>query len=63
MQSKERENWQDYGLRWELEFKKDRAELCARALANLDEADWKECVDGLTPHLCEFPADPQGCRG
>ena len=31
MQSKERGNWEEFGVRWELEFKKDRAELCARA--------------------------------
>ena len=27
MQSKQRENWQEFGVRWELEFKKDRAQL------------------------------------
>ncbi len=29
LQSKEREHWADYGVRWELELKKDRAEQCA----------------------------------
>jgi phage replication initiation protein len=50
MQSKERENWQEFGVRWELEFKQDRAQLCARALANLDEADWKELRRGIASH-------------
>ena len=47
LQSKEQANWEEYGTRWELEFKKDRAQQCARALATLDEADWKEFVIGL----------------
>jgi len=59
LQSKERENWQEYGVRWELEFKKDRAELCARALANLDEADWKECVVGLLRNYVNFRQIPK----
>ncbi len=59
MQSKERENWADYGVRWELEFKKDRAELCARALANLDETDWKECVVGLLRTYVNFGQIPK----
>ena len=54
MQSKERENWQDYGVRWELELKKDRAEHCARALASLDESDWKEFVVGLLRSYVDF---------
>jgi phage replication initiation protein len=54
MQSKERENWQDYGVRWELELKKDRAEQCARALASLDETDWKEFVVGLLRSYVDF---------
>ena len=32
IQSKELENWQEYGVRWELELKKDRAEQCARSV-------------------------------
>jgi phage replication initiation protein len=54
MQSKGQENWQDYGTRWELELKKDRAEQCARALATLDEADWKELVVGLLRSYVDF---------
>ncbi len=54
LQSKERDNWQEYGVRWELELKKDRAEQCARALASLDEADWKEFVVGLLRSYVDF---------
>ena len=31
LQSKEREDWQDYGIRWELELKQDRAQVCDRS--------------------------------
>ena len=54
LQSKGQENWQEYGTRWELELKKERAEQCARALASLDEADWKELVIGLLRSYVDF---------
>ena len=54
LQSKGQENWQEYGTRWELELKQDRAEQCARALATLDEADWKELVIGLLRSYVDF---------
>jgi phage replication initiation protein len=59
LQSKGHENWQDYGTRWELELKKDRAEQCARALASLDEADWKELVVGLLRSYVDFRQIPK----
>ena len=34
-QAKQRENWQDYGIRWELELKKDRAQVCGQVLSYL----------------------------
>jgi phage replication initiation protein len=40
--------------RWELELKKDRAQQCARALATLDETDWKEFVVGLLRSYVDF---------
>ena len=33
LQSKEREDWQEYGIRWELELKKDRAQACGQVLS------------------------------
>ena len=32
-QAKLREDWQDYGIRWELELKKDRAQVCGQVLS------------------------------
>lgn len=43
-----------YGIRWELEFKQDRANLCAKFLVNLDEQDWKESVVGLLRSYVDF---------
>ena len=45
---------EQYGVRWELEFKQDRADLCARLLLNLDETDWKESVVGLLRSYVDF---------
>ncbi len=59
LQSKGQENWHEYGTRWELELKKDRAEQCARALATLDEADWKELVVGLLRSYVDFRQIPK----
>ena len=39
-QAKQREDWQDYGIRWELELKKDRAQVCGQVLSYLEETDW-----------------------
>jgi phage replication initiation protein len=59
LRSKAQENWQEYGTRWELELKKDRADQCARALATLDEADWKEFVIGLLRSYVDFRQIPK----
>ena len=44
LQAKEREEWQDYGIRWELELKKDRAQVCGQVLSYLEETDWLEFI-------------------
>ncbi|MCE7977452.1 MAG: hypothetical protein DYH03_09965 [Nitrospira sp. NTP1] len=59
LQSKGQENYQDYGTRWELELKKHRAEQCSRALATLDEGDWKELVVGLLRSYVDFRQIPK----
>lgn len=50
--AKGQENYQDYGTRWELELKKDRAEQCARALATLDESRLEGVGGRLTSLVC-----------
>jgi len=54
LQAKQREGWQDYGVRWELEFKKDRAQACAACLAALDEPLWCELVVGYLRSYVDF---------
>ena len=55
-QAKQRENWQDYGIRWELELKKDRAQVCGQVLSNLEEADWLEFMVGVLRSYIDFRA-------
>lgn len=54
LQSKEREDWQDYGIRWELELKKDRAQACGQVLSYLEETDWLEFLVGVLRGYADF---------
>lgn len=45
---------EEYGIRWELEFKQDRAQLCGQALIGLEEADWKGFLIGLLRSYVDF---------
>lgn len=56
LQSKEREDWQDYGIRWELELKKDRAQVCGQVLSYLEETDWLEFMVGVLQGYVDFRA-------
>jgi phage replication initiation protein len=55
-QAKQREDWQDYGIRWELELKKDRAQVCGQVLSYLEEADWLEFIVGVLRGYVDFRA-------
>jgi hypothetical protein len=54
MQSKDREDWRDYGIRWELELKKQRAQVCAQCLGALEPSDWREFLVGLLRSYVDF---------
>jgi DNA relaxase NicK len=54
LQAHEREEWQEYGIRWELELKKDRAQVCGKILSFVDEADWLEYVVGVLRSYVDF---------
>lgn len=43
-----------FGIRWELEFKQDRADLCGHCLLDLDEADWLKLLIGLLRSYVDF---------
>jgi DNA relaxase NicK len=53
-QAKEREDWQEYGIRWELELKKDRAQACGQVLSYLEETDWLEFMVGVLRGYVDF---------
>ena len=53
-QAKQREDWQDYGIRWELELKKDRAQGCGQVLSYLEETDWLEFIVGVLRGYVDF---------
>ena len=55
-QAKQREDWQDYGIRWELELKKDRAQVCGQVLSYLEEIDWLEFMVGVLRGYVDFRA-------
>ena len=55
-QAKQREDWQDYGIRWELELKKDRAKVCGQVLSYLEEIDWLEFMVGVLRGYVDFRA-------
>ena len=44
----------DYGIRWELELKKDRAQSCGKALVTLDTDAWLELVVGVLRSHVDF---------
>jgi DNA relaxase NicK len=56
LQAKEQEDWQEYGIRWELELKKDRAQVCGQVLSYLEEADWLEFIVGVLRGYVDFRA-------
>jgi len=54
LEQKGREEAKDYGVRWELELKQDRAQACAKALMNLEPEDWRECLVGVLRSYVDF---------
>lgn len=54
MKQKHRDNWQDYGTRWELEFRHERADGCAKALLAAPDERWQEIVVGLLRSYIDF---------
>lgn len=54
LQQKGREEAKDYGVRWELELKQDRAQACAKALLTLPPEDWREFLVGVLRSYVDF---------
>lgn len=54
LKAKEQEDWQEYGIRWELELKKDRAQVCGQVLSFLEQGDWLEFIVGVLRSYVDF---------
>lgn len=54
LQVKGREDAALYGVRWELEFKQDRAQACSKALLTLDSEDWRAFLVGVLRSYVDF---------
>lgn len=66
LQHKKRPNWSDYGIRWELELREERAHACAQTLAYIDEVDWHEFTVSILRAHVDFrdtsPNEPSWVR-
>ena len=51
---KGREEATEYGVRWEIELKKDRAQACAKALLLLEPDDWREFLVWILRSYVDF---------
>ena len=54
LQRQGREDAESYGIRWELEFKQERAQACAKALLTLDSEDWRAFLVGVLRSYVDF---------
>ena len=49
-----REDWESYGVRWELQLKQDRAQVCGQVLSYIEEQDWLEFIIGVLRSYVDF---------
>jgi DNA relaxase NicK len=54
LQAKGRNDWESYGIRWELQLKQERAQVCGQVLAYLEETDWLEFIIGVLRSYVDF---------
>ena len=54
LKSRGREDAESYGVRWEMEFKQDRAQACGKALLTLDAEDWRAFLVGVLRSYVDF---------
>ncbi len=54
LQAKGRNNWEAYGIRWELQLKQERAQVCGQVLAYLEGTDWLEFIIGVLRSYVDF---------
>jgi DNA relaxase NicK len=54
LQAKARDDWESYGIRWELQLKQERAQVCGQVLSHIEEADWLEFMIGVLRSYVDF---------
>jgi DNA relaxase NicK len=54
LQARGRNDGESYGIRWELQLKQERAQVCGQVLAYLEETDWLEFVIGVLRSYVDF---------
>jgi phage replication initiation protein len=54
LQTKGRADWESHGVRWELQLKQDRAQVCGQVLAHIEESDWLEFIIGVLRSYVDF---------
>ena len=54
LQAKGRSDCESYGIRWELQLKQERAQVCSQVLAYLEETDWLEFIIGVLRSYVDF---------
>ena len=54
LQMKGHEDWASYGIRWELQLKQDRAQVCGQVLSYIEETDWLEFIIGVLRSYVDF---------
>lgn len=54
MQAKARDDWESYGIRWELQLKQERAQVCGQVLAYIEQMDWLEFMIGILRSYVDF---------
>jgi phage replication initiation protein len=54
LKEKHQANWQDYGIRWELQFRDDRANLCGRLLRLLEPEEWVRFIVSVLRGYVDF---------
>lgn len=54
LKAKGHTEWDSYGIRWELQLKQERAQVCGLVLSHIEATDWLEFVIGVLRSYMDF---------
>ena len=61
LQAKGREDWESYGIRWELQLKQERAQVCGQVLSHIEENGLAGIYHRSATFVCGLSRyDPRG---